>query len=237
MSISRAFLLAAGTCVLAIASGPAAAQGAASACLLPPAFSATAPVAFAQDPSALLSRHPLGGVAMTREVRAIVGSDITTLGAMMELARDASPAQRGAIGAGLAQAAQACLAADALEAAEQIQLAIALSGLEEVIVAFNAVTGGTLTAAIGPGAGPGAGPGVGGPATRGVAGIGGGSGGTPGSQGRGSNVTGSPGAPGFSGGGGGSVSTAARTGVTPPASVIVNLPPPVVIVVPSPTRP
>ncbi|WP_157100561.1 hypothetical protein [Rhodoplanes sp. Z2-YC6860] len=113
----------------------------------------------------------------------------------------------GAIGAGLGQAALA-MAASNPDLANQIQVAIADSGILSFIRAYTASTGNTLTAAIG-----GGGTGNGGPtgaAGAPISGGGGGDGGSAQSNGVG-NGTSFLGGGGVTGGGGGGTTTTTQT--------------------------
>lgn len=179
MSFRRSIM--AGVAVVAISAFSSAAV---AQCLAGAAVAPSAAISSFQDnPGALLSGNPDGGVSLSRAVRGLVGSDIDTLSAVMALLDEASPAQRSAIGVGLGQAAQACVAQafddpDAIEFAEMIQLSVAEAGYADVASAFTTVSNGIMTAAPaapptetppGPGAdapglggvGPGAGPGTG----------------------------------------------------------------------------
>lgn len=215
-----------GAAVVAIS---AFASGAMAQCLTGAAVSPPAVIASFQDnPSGLLADNPDGGVSLSRSVRGLVGSDIDTLGAVMALLDEATPAQRSAIGVGLGQAAQACVAQafdepEAIEFAEMIQLAVAEAGYADVASAFTTVGNGIMTAA--PAAPPAAppGPGPGAPALGGV-GPGAGPGtGVGGGVGAGPAPIASARAPSFISPGGGTITTRDRPGV--------------VTVVPSPSRP
>jgi hypothetical protein len=210
----------AGVAVVAMASF---ASGAVAQCLSGAAVTSPAVIAsFQSDPAALLADNPDGGVSLSRAVRGLVGSDIDTLSAVMALLDEATPAQRSAIGVGLGQAAQACVAQtfedpEAIEFAEMIQLAIAEAGYADVASAFTTVSNGIMTAAApaaappapaGPGPGPGA-PGIGGAFNLGESGA--------------PNFVANQGPPSFVSPGSGTVTVQNRPGVTPQ--------------VPSPSRP
>lgn len=216
---------------VAVAAMSAFATGAVAQCLSGNAQVQPAVIAaFQENPAALLAEHPDGGVGLSRAIRGFVGSDIDTLAAVMALIDDASPAQRTAIGVGLGQAAQACVAATfedpgAIDLAEQIQLAVAETGIEAVILAFTSVGNGIMTAAApaaAPAAGPGPGPAGPGPGAPGLGGAF-----NPG-VGGGPNFASNQGPPSFVSPGGGTVTIRDRPGVFP----LVPTPP-----VPSPSVP
>lgn len=206
--------------LIGLSGGYAVSQESAVSVLRAPALlSSEAVAAFAADAGALLARHPEGGVQLAREIRALVGSDLALLEVVIALAAQANPAQLSAIGAGLAQVAQAALAEsvnnpEAIEVAESIQLAVASAGVPGVVTAFNSVVGATLTAAVnagqgqGPGQAPGAGPASGGGGFGGQGQGGGGSiGGGAGGGGGGAGVGGGGGGGGTGAGGGGGTPT------------------------------
>lgn len=252
-ALKKSFMAAAlSASLFGLSAGHVLAQNATISVLRAPALLSDAAIAsFVASPCSILGRHPTGGIAMAREIRGLVGSDLALLDAVLGCASEANSAQLSAIGAGLAQVAQAALAEsvdnpDAIEAAERIQLAIASLGIPEVVTAFNAVVGATLTAAVrGPGPAQGGGgfggqgQGGGGPiGVGGGAGVGGGGGGgTGGGGGGGGNPSGGP--PSFVGGGGGSFAAPGRNlGVPPgPPIFVINLPPGPPPFVPSPSLP
>lgn len=125
---------------------------------------------FLNDPEALLTNNPVGGYGLAREVRNLSGSDDQTIDEIVSLAETASPEQVAAVGAGLAQAATACITSSP-EVSEAIQLAIAESENLALISTFAAATGNTQVAALGVGAVGG----TGGTGAGGGAGIAGGS--------------------------------------------------------------
>jgi hypothetical protein len=107
---------------------------------------------FLNNPTELLADNPTGGGSLESSILKLVGSDNIVLPAVIKLLSSANPQQRAAIGAGLAAAAQLCLASDQIFAG-QIQTAIAEKGDRVALEAF--ITGGgqdTATAAIGAGA-------------------------------------------------------------------------------------
>lgn len=206
---------------VAVVAMSAFASGAIAQCLTGAAVTPPAVIASFQDnPAALLADNPDGGVSLSRAVRGLVGSDMDTLAAVMALLDGATPAQRSAIGVGLGQAAQACVAQtfedpDAIEFAEMIQLAVAEAGYADVASAFTTVGNGIMTAApAAPPAGP-PGPGPGAPALGGV-GPGAGPGtGVGGGVGTGPAPIASARAPSFVSPGGGTVTVRDRPGVVP----------------------
>jgi len=115
--------------------------------------------AFLTNPGALLQ---LSGAALVSRVRDLVATNQAALPAVIAVLQNASPDQKSSIGTGLGQAAQACLRSDQAFATA-IQQAVANSGNQDMILAFNTTTGGTVTAAAGGGAGGGGGGGLGGP--------------------------------------------------------------------------
>ena len=131
-----------------------------SATLPPAAISA-----FLGNPSQLLSQFPDGGPGLVKQVRDLVSSDKTTLAAIIALAKPANEDQRKAIAEALAQVAKA-YAANEPGFANQIQQAVANSGLPEFAKAYADSAGDTGTASIGGGGGSG-GPTTVGPPTGG----------------------------------------------------------------------
>jgi len=152
----------------------------ADSCFLSPAkLSEDAVSAFQSDPTALLSANPVGGYSLSSQVRSLAGSDTEAIASLVGLAEGANEAQTAAVGAGLAQAATACVNSRPDISAE-IQQAVAESGNDALIAAFAAAAGNTQTAAVGGGAVGGTG-GAGGGAAAGIGGggaVGGGAGGT-----------------------------------------------------------
>jgi len=104
---------------------------------------------FLNNPAELLVNNPAGGGGLESSVLKLVGSDNAALPAVIKLLSSANPQQRAAIGAGLAAAAQLCLASDQ-SFAGQIQSAIAEAGDRVALEAFVSSGGqDTATAAIG----------------------------------------------------------------------------------------
>jgi len=81
----------------------------ADGCLLAPAkLPDGAMQAFKDRPGEIMDRYPAGGPALSSEIMRRVGSDVSTLTAIINLAKGGNTAQRVAIGIGLAKAAVAC---------------------------------------------------------------------------------------------------------------------------------
>jgi hypothetical protein len=139
-----------------------------------PALQAPAIAAFQANPGQLLSQFPNGGPDLAKQVRDLVGSDKTTLAAVIALAKTANNDQRKAIADGLAQVAKAYASSGDPASANQVQQAVVTSGLPEFARAYAAAAGDTGTAATGgggggSGGGPVAGPPTGGSNTGGLA--------------------------------------------------------------------
>lgn len=132
----------------------------AAGCFVAPAKMPNADIqAFLDAPDALLAQFPSGGFTLSSQVRSLVGSSADALAPLMALAKQASPSQAAAIGAGLARVARSCVAVDP-EYVAQIQAEIAeveVAGLE---TAFTAGLNETQTAALGGGAAAAAGGGA-----------------------------------------------------------------------------
>jgi hypothetical protein len=97
---------------------------------------------------------------LTRNVRDVLTSDKTSLGTLIQLLKAGNPDQQTAIAQGLAQAAKAYAANNDPAFANQIQLAVAATGLTEVIKAYASLAGDTGTASTGGGGGGGGGGGA-----------------------------------------------------------------------------
>ncbi|MDE2066201.1 MAG: hypothetical protein KGI99_02850 [Bradyrhizobium sp.] len=141
------------------------------------AFALSAQFAMAQGtgqvaptPAQILSQYHDGGPQMVKQVSDLVSSDKTTIPAILEFAKTADEDQRKAIAEGLAQVAKANAQNDP-GFANQIQQAVAASGIPELAKAYAEAAGDTGTASIGGGGGGGgpSGPGApsGGPNTGG----------------------------------------------------------------------
>jgi hypothetical protein len=94
---------------------------------------------------------------LTRNVRDELTTDKTSLDSLIRLLKAGNPDQQTAIAEGLAQAAKAYAANNDPAFANQIQLAVAATGLTEVIKAYASIAGDTGTASIGGGGGGGGG--------------------------------------------------------------------------------
>ncbi|MGA1830101.1 MULTISPECIES: hypothetical protein [Rhizobium] len=142
--------------VFGIAGASAQTSAPAAGCFVEPAKLPNADIqAFLDAPDALLTQFPSGGLTLSSQVRSLAGSSADALAPLLALAKQASPSQAAAIGAGLARVARSCVAADP-EYVAQIQAAIAdveVAGLE---TAFTSGLNETQTAALGGGAGGGA---------------------------------------------------------------------------------
>jgi hypothetical protein len=135
--------------------------------------------AFQANPVQLLNQFPNGGPDMIKQIVGLLGGDKGTLSTIIGLAKTADQDQRKAMAAALAQVAKANAASDP-GFANQIQQAVASSGLPEFAKAYAEAAGDTGTASTGGGGGGGGGPTVIGPPTGGQnAGIFGNPGGTP----------------------------------------------------------
>lgn len=187
---------------------------------------------FLSNPQSILTGNPQGGPKLVTTVRDLVLADIKTLAMIINLAKDLNATLKGlqtqlaaasdsqkaaiqvqingiegqlsAIGSGLGQAALA----NNKELAGQIQTALAESGLQDVILAYQAITGDVVTASTGLGGGGG---GIGGALGGGAPG-GGGGGGSGGSTSTGGNGGASGGGLTGGGGGGGGGSGTSTTG-------------------------
>ncbi|MDD1529430.1 hypothetical protein C7U92_20435 [Bradyrhizobium sp. WBOS7] len=149
---------------------------AASAAVYPPQRQLPATVIsdFKASPNSLLQQYPTGGPQLISRVRDLGASDPTTLPGLIALLKDPATTkdQMQGIVAGLAQVARMAAQSDQAYANE-IQSAIAGTGNQDVIAAYQAATGDVAIAATG-GAG-GGGTGAGGPTGNGFPTGGGGS--------------------------------------------------------------
>jgi len=153
-------------------------SSAASAAVYPPQRQLPATVIsdFKAAPASLLQQYPTGGPQLISRVRDLGASDPTTLPGLIALLKDPATTkdQMRGIVAGLAQVARMAAQTDQAYANE-IQTAIAGTGNQDVIAAYQAATGDVAIAATGGGAGGGTG--AGGPTgTSGFASGGGGGG-------------------------------------------------------------
>jgi hypothetical protein len=131
--------------------------------------------AFLANPSGLLAQNASGGSDMVAMVRDLMTSDPNNpnmLSSIIALLASANSAQQAAIGSGLGMAAQALVRTNP-DVANQIQVALANSGVQTAIASFSSVTGNAVIGA----AGGGGGGGGGGPTGSGAPSGGGGGGG------------------------------------------------------------
>jgi hypothetical protein len=117
---------------------------------------------FIANPGQLLSQFPGGGEELRFRARDYMTSDKGALAALIGLLATANQDQRLAIAKGLADAAKLYAPTD-LPEATTIQVAVAKTGLSEVIKAYASIAGDTGTASTDGGAGGGNG---GGPTTN-----------------------------------------------------------------------
>lgn len=122
--------------------------GSPSCFLSPLAVDPAAITAFRSAPQNLLTPYPDGGSRMAQDVRGLAGTDIHTVPVLIDMARTASPGQTAAIGAGLAQAARACVR-QRPDVAQIIQQLIIRAGLAPLTTAFVSSSGDVATAAVG----------------------------------------------------------------------------------------
>jgi hypothetical protein len=113
--------------------------------------------AFLANPGQLLSQFPSGGPGLVKQVRDLLGSDKTTLAAIIALAKTANEDQRKAIADALAQDAKAYASSGDPAFANQIQQSVASAGLPEFAKAYAEAAGDTGTASTGGGGGGGGG--------------------------------------------------------------------------------
>ncbi len=126
---------------------------------------------FKANPQSLLTTYASAGLPLSTQVRGLVLTDASLVATLIDLARNANDSQKGAIGAGLAEAARILAASDPAEAA-QIRQAVAASGLAPLVTAFMSLADGAIEAASDGGGAAGSGGPVGG-----VGGVAGGNGG------------------------------------------------------------
>lgn len=142
--------------IIAAPAGPALAQEGTLApsarCLLPPAgLDDEAVSAFMADPAALTREFPGGGLLMEGRVRALAGSRAEAVQPLITLAKEASEAQKRAIGAGLARAAAACVGSNP-DYAALIQEELAALEDEVLFAAFVQTSDEVMAAALAPAA-------------------------------------------------------------------------------------
>ncbi len=119
----------------------------------PPGLTATS---FLANPGQILQQYPNGGPLMITAIRDLAVSDPATLNTIVGLLPNASKEQKGAIGAGLAQAARILVKTNQA-AAGLIPEAIARSNDQDVVLAFLIANGERELGTIGGGAGAGGG--------------------------------------------------------------------------------
>lgn len=119
---------------------------------------------FVSNPSQVVQGYPSGGAQLISLIRDVCVAHPEALQAIMGAVKSANKDQQMAFGSGLGQCAQIVVRTNQAYA-NQIQQAVADSGLEDVNTAFAAVTGNVTIASTGAGGGGGggAGGGVGGP--------------------------------------------------------------------------
>jgi hypothetical protein len=105
-------------------------------------------VDFLTGPTQYLQKYPNGGPTLSATVRDLVGSDSVTLPVVLKLVSGASASQVNAIGAGLGQAALACLNTDQ-KYATKIQDAVAALDNKTLSLAFAEVSGDKPTTSVG----------------------------------------------------------------------------------------
>ena len=157
---------------------------------------------FLGNPDALLTRHPVGGLSMTTEVRGIVATDSATADAMAGLAKKGNASQKASIGAGASQAIQLCVR-ERPEIAQQLQALFGQIADREFMIAFLSGANVFESAALGVGTGGAVG------GALNASGSSGGGGGRSGSSG--GSTTASSGGGSYSIGGGGSSYTDSRS--------------------------
>jgi hypothetical protein len=127
-----------------------------------PALPNAAIADFLANPTQLLSQFPNGGPGLAKQVGDLVDSDKATLATLIAIAKTANEDQRKAMASALAGVAKAYAASGDPAFANQIQQAVANSGLPEFAKAYAEAAGDTGTASTG-GGGGGGGPIAGGP--------------------------------------------------------------------------
>ena len=117
---------------------------------------AQAPGQGGASPGQVLGQFRDGGAEMVKQVRDLVAANKDAVAAIIAFARTANEDQRKAIAEGLAQTAKASAQSDPAFA-NQIQQAVAASGLPEFAKAYAEAAGDTGTASTGGGGGGGGG--------------------------------------------------------------------------------
>jgi hypothetical protein len=111
--------------------------------------------AFQANPGQLLTQYPNAGPDFIKQLRDLLSSDKATLQTIIASAKNANEDQRKAMAGVLADVAKAYAAAGDPAFANQIQVAVANSGIPEFAKAYAEAAGDTGTAAIGGGGGGG----------------------------------------------------------------------------------
>lgn len=99
-------------------------------------------------PDALLDANPNGGPRLVSQIRDVAIADHSSLQIILSLLAKATKDQKSAIGAGLGQAARVLVRTDPAYANE-IQLAIAETKDQDVVVAYTSAVGDQAIAAVG----------------------------------------------------------------------------------------
>lgn len=108
--------------------------------------------AFRANPGQLLDKHRGGGLPLSTEVRNLLATDPSLLGAFVDLTKRSSAAQKQAIGSGLGQATVVCKRSDPNSPAiRAIQEQVFLANDATLYVAFVAASNAIETAALGAG--------------------------------------------------------------------------------------
>jgi hypothetical protein len=109
---------------------------------------------FLANPSQLLSQFPAGGPGLVKQVRDLLATDKSTLPTLITVLKLGTPDQQTAIARALAEIAKAYAQNDPAFS-NQIQTAVAASGIPDVIKAYAEIAGDTGTASTGGGGGGG----------------------------------------------------------------------------------
>ncbi|SHJ85667.1 hypothetical protein SAMN05444159_1700 [Bradyrhizobium lablabi] len=150
----RLFL--AGLSLVFVINGPVPAHSQGSA--QPGTLSTAAINSFLANPGQLLNSFPNGGQGLAQRTREYLAADKAALEPLIKLLQSANKDQQDAMASGLAQAAKAYSGSDQ-QFSNEIQTAVARTGIEEVIKAYASVAGDTGTASTGGGGGAGGGSG------------------------------------------------------------------------------
>jgi hypothetical protein len=126
------------TSALSVLSGSAFAQSTPPS--NPPVAQSVGVQTFLTDPGALLRQNPAGGPNLISEIRDLAVATPSTLDAIIHLLANANKDQKTAIASGLAQAAKIVVKNNP-QYATQIQLAIADTKDQDVVLAYSAAAG------------------------------------------------------------------------------------------------